>query len=486
MTLTKRIIAGAFAAVFCLGMASCGSTDKDSSGSDAAASDSKAEAQAIELDDTQKQTVGALADQLPEIELQKKAIKFIGHWDINPGDGQVVPPYLQLFKDKYQGEVEWVETTWDSRYDDIITHVLSKDSPDFFSAMDSDGFPKGALKGIFQPVDDYIDFSSDLWNDEAVQNAVNMFTFNGKHYVAATGSSPNLICIYNTKTIKDNGMEDPAQLYKDGNWNWAKFKEMCEKFTAIGDDYYGLDGWWYEQGIANTVGVPLVGLDESGKAVSNMDNGDVAKAQNFLTELEQAKVYFPRESNGGNPRGSGATGEGMAEGKTLFYPCGFWGIENTPESTALWGDVKAGDIMFVPMPRPDDGYPYWVDARLDNGYFLIKNAPNPEGFAAFMACLKVAASDPSAKQVATDQLKNSYGWNDEMINMKQEILDLCAANPVFDFKDGVSNEVSDLMNKIKVATMNGSEAMEWNDVVSEYNDKVNYELKKANEQIPEV
>ncbi len=491
----KRVLAAISALAISIVTVSCGGNEEGAAGSTAPAESAAAEtttvttkeAQSVEMNEEQKSTIESLADSLPDMELSNTTVKFISHWDMNPGDGQVVPPYLQLFRDKYDGKIEWVQTTWENRYDDIKSLILAKDSPDFFPAMDSDGFPMGALKGYFQPIDNYVDLKSSLWSNAGTQATIDKFKFEGNHYVAATGASPNIVCIYNRKTIRDNGLEDPAELFKNDEWTWSKYKELCEKFTDPSAEKVGLDGYWYDQGLNSTTGVPIIGLDEKGKAVSNIESPEVRKAQDFLYSLEQAKVYFDRSAHNNLARGAGSSGsgEGMSDGLTLFYPCGLWAIENTPESTVLFGNVEAGDIMFVPMPRPDDCDKYYVDSRLDNGYLLVKNAPNPQGFAALMNCIQLAAHSSAATDVSNDQLKNSYKWNDEMIEMKQTINGLCEQNAVFDFGGGVSAEVSEIANEIKGASINGSYTKDWDTVIAEYNDRLNFELDKANSQIPE-
>jgi hypothetical protein len=72
-----------------------------------------------------------------------------------------------------------------------------------------------------------------------------------------------------------------------------------------------------------------------------------------------------------------------------------------------------------------------------------------------------------------------------MIEMKQTINGLCEQNAVFDFGGGVSAEVSEIANEIKGASINGSYTKDWNTVIAEYNDRLNFELDKANSQIPE-
>ena len=466
----KRLLAGACALTLCCGMAACGS----GSGSN----DEASSANAIEMNDEQKEQISDISSKLPEITLENNTIKWFSHWDINPGDGQVVPPGLQLFRDTYDGKIEFIQTTWDNRYTDLAKLVMSNDSPDFFSAGDMDGFPKGAIKAMFEPIDDYIDFDSDLWKDVAPTN--DAFIFNGGHYVAATQSAPNFVCVYNTKTIEDNGYEDPAELYYNAEWTWSKFTEMCLDFVDAENDMYALDGYWYGQALNDTCGVPLIGL-EDGKLVNNMSDPQVAKVQDLMYNLQKNEVVFDRSSNNWSTRGDGTTGEGLGTYQTLFIPVGLWGIEDAPANTTAFGDVEAGEIMFVPMPRMDDSDTYYVSARVD-GYHLIKNAPNPMGFAAYMNCQKVAKDE--AANIGEQQLRDEYKWNDDMIAMREEVYRLVNEHPVYDFQHGVSAELETQMVNINQATMvTGGGATTWTACVAENEKAVDYLIKEANESI---
>lgn len=467
----KRIAATvcAFAAV--LGMAACGSSDDKNSSS---SSSSKAPDE-IKLNSEAQEQVNSLSDKLGDDQLENTTIKFISHWDLNPGDGQVVPPNIQMFRDKYNGTIEWVQTTWEERYNDIAKYVLAKNSPDFFPAMDMDGFPKGAMKGMFQPFDDYLDFNSDLWKDSKEVN--DAFMFNGGHYVAATSAYPQYICIYNPVTIKENGFEDPAELYLNDEWTFSKFEEMCKDFTDPENDKYGLDGWWYSYALNDAGGVPIITM-ENGKLVSNIDDPTVDAVQNFMYELNKSGVCYPKPDHGGSIRGDGKTGDGMGDHKTLFYPCGFWAIENKPDTTKIFGDVAAGEIMFVPMPRMDDSDSYYVSSRND-GYHLIKGAKNPEGVVAFLNCTQLCTKE--AQNISLDQLRNEYKWTEDMINMRQNILELCKTNAVYDFSGGVNDALSNQLD-FKTATMNFGDAKEWSTVVEENKGVIQSILDDANAQ----
>ena len=473
MKMAKRFLAAACALTLsCSMMAACGSSSS---------TDSSSAADVKEMNDDQQAKVDAQLDKLPDTELANKTIKWLAHYDINPSDGQVEDPGLALFKKKYDGNIQFIQTTFADRYTELAKEVMASDSPDFFPADDMDAFPKGAIKGMFEPIDDYIDLGSDLWS--ASKATCDSFMFNGKHYVAGIETTPAMVCIYNKKTIEDNGYDDPAELYYNDEWTWSKFTEMCLDFTDSDADKYALDGYWYVKALNDTSGVPLIGL-EDGKLVNNMGNADVAKVQGMMYELEKNEVVYPRCDNNWSTRGDGTTGEGLGSYLTLFIPCGLWAIENTAESTKPFGDLAGGEVMFVPMPRMDDSDTYYVSSRV-SGYLLCKNAPNPEGFAAYMNCLQVANQEVS--DIHIEQLKSEYGWNDDMVAMREEIYKLCADHPVFDFQEGVSAELSTLMMTVNQATMvTGGGATTWTETVSANEKGVDYLINEANSNISDT
>lgn len=466
----RKMLAAAAALTMCAAVSACGSAG----GNDT----EESSANAIKLNEEQQAVVDEAASKLPEIKLENSTIKWMAHYDINPGDGNVTPPGLQMFRDTYDGKIEFMQTTWDNRYTDLAKYVMANDSPDFFPASDMDGFPKGAIKAMFEPVDEYIDLSSDLWTD--VKATSDAFTFGGGHYVIPIKSAPNFVCVYNTKTMEDNGYDDPATLYYNNEWTWSKFSSMCLDFVNADNDVYALDGYWYGQALNDTCGVPLIGL-EDGKLVNNMKDPAVCKVQEMMYELQKNEVVFDRSSNNWNTRGDGTTGEGLGSYQTLFIPVGLWGIENSPENVKPFGDVEAGEIMFCPMPRLDDSDTYYVSARVD-GYHMVKNAPNPMGVVAYMNCLKVC--DKETAEITEQQLRNDYKWNDKMIEMRNEIYRLVNEHPVYDFQHGVSGELENMMTTVNQYTMvTGGGAGTWTACVEENSTAVDYLLKEANESM---
>ncbi len=482
MKTIKRILAGACALSLTLAFAGCGSSSGSSS--DGGTTTTTA-APGLELNEEDKETVASLADRVPDHDLGgNTTIKWLAHYDINPSNGQRKSPGLELFEQKFGGKIQWIQSTWNTRYDDLASQVMSKNSPDFFPASDMDTFPKGAIKGMFDPIDDVIALDSDLWAETKASS--DKFVFNGHHYVAVIDVSPNFVCVYNTTTIHENGLDDPAELYWEGNWNWDTFKGMIDDFLSStdSDDAAGLDGYWYVSAISESCGVPMIGL-EDGMLVNNMSDPNIEKVQNFMYELgKQSRVMFDRSSNNWSTRGDGTTGNGLGDYQTLFIPVGLWGIENSVESTKPFGDMEGGEVMFVPMPKDPDSDKYYMSSRVE-GFNLCKGAPNPEGFAAYMDCLMVAKKE--TKEITKNTLINDYKWNEDMYAMREETYRLAAENPVFNFAQGISAEMDSAYEGLSQGTMiTGGDQKTWTEVRGEYEKQVDFLIKEANTKISDT
>ena len=351
---------------------------------------------------------------------------------------------------------------------------MANKSPDFIGADDMDMFPKGAIKAMIEPIDDYIDFTTPLWSD--MKNAADQFMFQGKHYVAVSRIDPCYIWIYNKETIDDNGFDQPADLFHEGKWNWDTMSEMCIEFTNAEEDKFALDGWYYENALTQSTGLPLIGMND-GVITNNIGDPKLAKAQDMMYELQKNGVVYPKHEHDWKVRGD-VFGEGIGSGLTLFYPIGLWAIEDAPSVTKPYGDLSSGDVMFVPVPCSADSDAQYVPSRI-HGFCICKNAPNPEGVAAFLDCTRLAETDEAAHKITLEQYQNDYGWTDEMMDMRQEIYDLAAQHPVFEFSQGVSKDLASLADNVTKATMHPAEAETWSSVVSSNSKAIDYLIEEA-------
>lgn len=404
-------------------------------------------------------------------ELENKTIKWLSTWDINANknEGKSTPAFLVAFEERYGGKVEWHQCTHDERYEQLAKAINGDEGIDFFYAGDLDAFPKGAVKQMFIPSDDYINYDSPLW--DGVRELNDNFVWNGGHYITATRISGD-ICgvIYNRKTVREAGLEDPAELYKKGEWNWNTFENMLDKFVDIDNQRYGIDGWWFEFGLIGTSGIASVSM-ENGRLVNNLSAPAMERVQNWMYKLySNDYIAIGSEEYGWNTKPSY-----IGEGKTLFYPCGLYQFYKKAEN---WKNTFGDEAFFVPMPKDPQSDEYYTPVGME-AYAFVKGGKNPEGVAKFLECKRFVLDNAETLAIADKQMKDDYGWTDEMFEMKESMQELAEKNPVIDLSKGVSADCGELLDNSLRLTARGTPWSETYDsinaVVDKYIEEVNAE-----------
>jgi hypothetical protein len=93
----------------------------------------------------------------------------------------------------------------------------------------------------------------------------------------------------------------------------------------------------------------------------------------------------------------------------------------------------------------------------------------------------------STENITEETLMNEYKWNQDMIDMRRECLELCKTNPVFDISDGISSETSAVMQNVTQATMvTGGNSETWTQCTEEYSNTLDFLLEEMNEKIKTV
>lgn len=231
--MTKRILAVFLALLTVIALVGCGNRKRQIIWLTLSTEDSEAilAAAGIKLpDETETPAAGS-------------TIKYFS-WDDfvhNYDEDEIIQTGYWTFHEKYGCEVNWVECTWAERFEKLANLVLSGDSPDFYDAY-SETFPEYYLTGVFQSVDDYVDYNDPLWAD-IKDFADKFFSLGDKHYMFVTDATFNNVCAYNRRVINEYGFDDPAQLFYNDEWTWKAFYDMCADFSDPDNDRYAIDGW---------------------------------------------------------------------------------------------------------------------------------------------------------------------------------------------------------------------------------------------------
>lgn len=132
------------------------------------------------------------------------------------------------FQSKTGIKVRTTVTTESEYSTKLISLISGKDSPDVV-CMGSTNFPGLTTKSL-QPLDENkFNLNDSAW----YKPYMDAYSVGGKFYAAAMRGSwsvedCNYVTYYNPDVLKECGVTQmPYDLYKQGNWNWAKQKEIA-------------------------------------------------------------------------------------------------------------------------------------------------------------------------------------------------------------------------------------------------------------------
>ncbi len=447
----KKIVSAVLAMSIVAGLTACSNNDGEADIT--TTTQATVEIKTEQLSDEDAGAVKQAAEELLTGELENKTIKWFSFYDpfhaTNFGNTKSLS--LELFEAQYGGEIEYIPTTWSARFNDMSTKIIGGEGIDFVAGGDLDSFPKGVTNGMFEAFDSYVDFDGQIWSGVKALN--DYFELNGKHYLIGTAATEGQVVYYNRNTIETMGYDDPAELLKEGKWNWDTFKEMLLDFCDVDGEQYGLDGWFNEQPIMLTCGVPSVELKD-GKLVHNFNSPAIERSMTFMNELFMNGLVLDKNLFNWNTHI-----EYIGEGKELFYISGLYEARADQELwTKTFGEPE--DVMFVPMPKDPSADAYYLPAGLE-AFMLCKGAQNPEGVMKFMECCIVANTDERTIQIGIEKMRNDYGWTDEMIEMAQTIKDMTAEHPMYDIHAGCPTDMYQLIDSGETGIRAALQGADW-------------------------
>ncbi len=468
--MAKRITALVLAALMVFALVGCGKKTREIIKLTLSTEDSEA-------------ILAAAGIMLPDAETAAGAnstVKF-HHWVDgfhNYSEDEIVNTGYWTFSEKYNGEVEWVETTYGSRFDDLAALITAGTAPDFTTCSVST-FPDKCMKGVFVPVTDYIDYTDPLWagNAEFVQR---YFTMNGEPYIICTDVKAQDVCAYNRRVIEEWGFDDPQELFMNDEWTWDVFYQMCVEFSDPDENRYALDGWSWQAALVNSTGVTLIAIDEDGKFIHNLDDPSLEAVQTVIYDLNKNNCRCPNIM-----RGTEQDGAGIKEGLCLFWLREKWAFTGPVDDiSAVWGDIANNELMFVPIPRNPNGDGNYYLAGQPVGYHIVQGAENPEGVVLLSMCERFKIIDPTVIDIDVKQLKEIYLWNQDMLDMNDTCQKIAKDFPVVNFSSGCPAQLNTAVNNLVNGTT-GTNAKTWAQLKESYVDSVQYYIEELNAAIEE-
>ncbi len=327
------------------------------------------------------------ADMLGKETLENPNVTIAAYWAISD---QVILDAIAEFEAKYGGKVTVNVVGWNKGANAIQEAMTTGDMFDLVFTEGNARFPGDAVAELYQPIDEWLDYNA---FDKASLDA---FLYNGSHYVYTNYAitQPYLL-IYNKTIFEEEGMDTPTDLFNAGEWTYAKFLEYCEYFTRDLDGDGALDQWgigprYKNQNFGYANDGIIVKEIEGGKLAANIDSEEVKQYYEFLAEFQRINAQACAEVN-------------LAGRLHVMYS------EAGPSAGVPTAEESTDEFDFVPLPTYDGRLattPVW-----DNGYAMVKGAPNPEGAGVLMAMIgkaKMEAYDAQMREKYTDEQVERY------------------------------------------------------------------------------
>ena len=173
--------------------------------------------------------------------------------------GDIIDRKIELFNRQHNAKVS--AQVISGSFEENIAKSIASGRPYDLIANHGIFFPNSIFLDIYEELSGYID-ERDYFNASKPQNGgisktVNAeFSWRGKLYACGSAKSVLQNVIYYNKLMFQNaGLEDPYQLWKNGQWTWNKFVTMGRMVTDVANNIGFLSAvdltvWWTMCGVS--------------------------------------------------------------------------------------------------------------------------------------------------------------------------------------------------------------------------------------------
>ncbi len=208
---------------------------------------------------------------------KKLTIMIPGH---NPRDKESwINQKVEEFKTQYPDvTVEFITASWENGETKILASAQSGDPIDVINDG-ANSNPKFALKGITQPLQNYINMENPNLHMISMDST---FKYGDNYYVAACATNV-AVMFYNKTKLENNGQPDPLEMYNQGQWTWENFIPIAKAMTNESTKEWGVaTNYPYIWFGSNQTS--LLKLDENFKYTLNLESPEMRRAFEMLRD----------------------------------------------------------------------------------------------------------------------------------------------------------------------------------------------------------
>ncbi|MGC4945886.1 ABC transporter substrate-binding protein [Streptomyces sp. DT224] len=237
--------------------------------------------------------------------------------------------------------VEYVQGSWDSVHDQLLTSFEGGEAPDIIHDASDDlaDFAYGGYLADLRPL------LPDALTDGIPRNSWETATFDGGVYGVPFLQEPRVL-IANTKILKESGVRIPTP---EKPWSWAEFRQVTGELT--GEGRYGV-AWPLKEPVSVTLNL---GLSAGGRLFHRGADGKVTIAMGEGDQVVPGTIHDQVNTDHSAARtalgmGGGDTLPGFFGGKYAMVPLGFSYRQQVVEQAP-----KGFEWTVLPAPAGRDG-----------------------------------------------------------------------------------------------------------------------------------
>lgn len=352
-------------------------------------------------------------------------------WDITEPEKEA----WEQFEELTGAKMDWVVIGWSEYTEKLISSVSAGTGPDicFFGA---EAIPTYVKKNIILPVSDYVHFDRPAFTTYSPQaeRIIDYFTMDGKIYAIADQGPSSYKLYYRKDLLENAGLEDPYDLFVNGEWTWDKWFELMEDVIQDLDGDGEIDVWGFDAWMGVTPFVYTNGADYVIDGKFAVNTPEFIEALEYYKKLKQPNYVWKPWEDGKDPQIN------LIAGATVFNYWGAWEFENLRQNI---GD----NLGFVPFPKGPSATSDMADYYNPTVTGLAASCKNPELAGVWLEYVRVPES-----LEAWEENKEKQRQNDIATYGSEELVDLAydmGANGVIDASvsyPGLSSVIDSIIN----------------------------------------
>lgn len=315
----------------------------------------------------------------------------------------------QSAKNHYGIELKAMVIPLEQQTTRIISMIAAGSPPDIIETQKLPGwYPRMCKEGTFVAINDYVNFEDLLWKDEV--GAMSNYMLGDNYYALSLGAYSPVEMIYNKKLIREAGLTDPIELYKQGQWTWEKYEEYIAQISgdSNGDglvDIFGSDQHLMSHCYLTSMGTGITKIVEGKITLDPIQGKSYETLGTFLNKMhsKQTLGYLPDVD--GN---DGMTIDLLAQDRMVFSFAGRWTILG---NSALNAKKDKGDLALIMPPRYSEADAHYCYG-ITSGYAI----PASGNVVGAIATLTATRLDDFPSKERLEKVKASYiddGWSEE-------------------------------------------------------------------------